>query len=1049
MSRVRRVLFSVAAATGLLAGVPSVPAGAHEGPGPVQQLIATAEDLLDLATYTVRTELSLPGGESTVRTQQAVIGVPALVEVHGSIVPVPDLIVTVLPSPSGALLEVVRSPLALGALPVKVEAVFDLPGEGDRRVAFGYDQRAGRAPTRFSAIIELSVFDPSKDDYELTVAPVGSGSSLVVTGELFAQDGDGERVDPRSGRFELSPVPARTTVGLTVESTPPAAPPAGPVDVVTVVVDPSSSTAARVRATEGRGELERVVDVTVAALPDRATVVYTDEELDTAPAPTARRRVIDYTATGPVDRVDFSITEATDDVVDRTIVGGVEGVPASFHADLSQSESVDGAGVPIESMVLDWSAATTIPAVDVTVNDFTAGVLTGAAEVHAADVPSDLLLTGDRTGVDDPATPRDERPAALELTAPAGSVGSVEAGVASDGPVRFLEPEPFFDEAELAGAAPAYAFVHQTGGAFRVAGVREASIDTADPVEVHLLADRQRLLVRHVDASRAMSAKVMDMPARLDVTVQRPDDDTFTATYDASGTIDRTEVFVTDVADRATADAGALDAHIDDIPARMTIARTDTGFEIDVPDDRRTVGVRERVTSAEVLVTEERRDEPAADGTLETAFITPAGRLLPDEDGVAIETTDTDRRVYGRVRNLTSATLATDETFLPVPGYRDDQTFQPQVPKPLDTVPRAGNTFDLADTMAVAVGRTDRGPLGVRAHDAVTGEYFEGRLVAPRGVVALTVADHQKRVDSGNRCVPASGANCDEFAADCSPLSDEYCESVFSLDYEASGRSGPLTIDTNSGDRQNLFLEAPSLPDEVSFCVATDGSCTGYAKDVNVVNMSARFEASEEMQGLVVEDCVEDRPGTPECERGGVGLDDELGAQDDEDNTGKDDFEYLTADFERVRFLELEMSVPPIKGGLVGHVFVNTTDRREGDPSGTHRVDGKVRMRALTFDPSGCGPAGGKLKRSHAFFDDVTADQRFATIQIQNNTIPPFTFPCLATGVSVPNLNGPDQGVMSCAIPQTSFDLKPNFQVLGAGEVANELCGTGAHRGRR
>ncbi|MGH9184274.1 MAG: hypothetical protein ACRD0U_00410, partial [Acidimicrobiales bacterium] len=584
---------------------------------------------------------------------------------------------------------------------------------------------------------------------------------------------------------------------------------------------------------------------------------------------------------------------------------------------------------------------------------------------------------------------------------------------------RRRRPLSFFDPGELGSAGPAYAFAHDTGAAARAAGVQALVVDTADPMTVHVEAGPQPLLVHQVQIRREVTAKLMDLPGRVDLRVDRGVDDAFTATYDASGPVERLEAFVTD----PVADIGpgirTIEAHIDGLPAGLVVDTTG-GVTLAVPDDPATPE-RDRVAQVEVLASRATRFQPAADGTLELELDEAAG-LLPDEDGIAVEASGTGNHrrqlTYGRVGDLTEVSFTGLPTIAPTDGYRDDRSFGSEAPVPLGAVETVDGAATLTRPTAVVLGRVAGGALAVRLHDDPPSgpvEYFEARLDAPPERVALTMSTAEKRVDGPTPCTPDAGSGCFEFQQPCPAGGDGFCESAFRLDYGGNRASGSLTIDTNAGDRENLSLHVPSLPASVSFCLATDGTCTGYAKNVNVTNSSLRFEASADVTGLVVLDCVEDRDDGPACGRGGAGL----------DETGfDDDVQYLTARIVGVRFVELEMSVPPTKGGLVGHVFVNTT--LDGT---THPLDGVISTRARSFDPD-CSPPEGDVKRTRAQLDDVTAEQRFATIQIQNTG-------CTGTGVTVPNRNHPGRGVMNCA-GTTSIDLGP--RTPGFGEVFNELC---------
>ncbi len=136
--RVRRLLAATAlfglVATSSLASSPTALAA-----DPVS---ITPEDLADLLSYQVNTTVRLPSGFEVTRTTPGAINTPIDVDVDGAD-HVPELNVNVglAVDPSNVVTVDVDVKRLVKQVPVAVEVVLDLPGEGDPQARDGYDAR--------------------------------------------------------------------------------------------------------------------------------------------------------------------------------------------------------------------------------------------------------------------------------------------------------------------------------------------------------------------------------------------------------------------------------------------------------------------------------------------------------------------------------------------------------------------------------------------------------------------------------------------------------------------------------------------------------------------------------------------------------------------------------------------------------------------------------------------------------------------------------------------------------------------------------------------
>jgi hypothetical protein len=426
-------------------------------------VLSSVSDLLDVATYKIHTVRRNVDGTTTDRTTPAVVAVPTLVDVDSSPLRVPDLSVTVtaLPTPSPRVrIDVQR--LTLGKLPVLVEAVFDLPG-GTQGVAFGYDGRADSAPSRFSTTVTFS--KGAATDVNVSMTTSGAGSTLSVVASLFTRGAVAARLDPTDVNVELTPVPGSLTANANLD------PSAGRTKVD---LSAPQATLAKAVVSDRRPGSVLGAAATIDRLPSSLS-------LDVSGRPDTRHQEVRYTASAPIASLTAGFRH--DQAGEQTRVDAtVRDLPASFTLVTDTPAAGAQSGT--------WSAGGRLGFLGVDVRQLAGDVPTSQIVANANDLSPTLSFRREGSTVH------------FDADSP---IGSLEAGLASPGPVVLAPDEP-----------ADYLKVTDTSSAVRVLGLRSFAADTGDPLIVTAAVAPVAL---HADITRGgvhVDAQVDRLPAQLD-----------------------------------------------------------------------------------------------------------------------------------------------------------------------------------------------------------------------------------------------------------------------------------------------------------------------------------------------------------------------------------------------------------------------------------------------------------------------------------------------------------------------------------------------------
>lgn len=516
------------------------PADGDDATDVAGQLIATTSDVLDLLTYDVHTTFRRHDGSTVERTTGAVVGVPELVDVNGGL---PDVTVSILPLLDRLRLSVTKLPTAPTRLPLKVEAVIDVPtGDGPGLgVAYGYDQTEATAPRTFSTDLLFSIFRlPLLKNLSVIARTSGAPDAMTIIGTLFTRGAGRERVDPTFARLRVSPVPPQVRLDASVTSRP-----ARPADAPDPAVTARDEVQARVRTNQSvdavvtasvvRGETRRDVVADITGLPTDLTVGFVDELLEDTPARLTRQRDIILSTSQTTKKVDVRVEELRDDALQRSIHAIGDEIPRSISASLRTDEKAGVADptkpdAQTDTTTVAYDADGAVGSLSLTADDFVDGSRSRQVHAVAETLPPEFTFERIVRGIDDPETEKKESTQRAVFDAPAGSLGSLEAGIAEGAAVVFPDPAPFFRPGDLdPGEEPGYAIVDDDDLALRLFGISHALVDTADPLLIEAAATSGPFAARVVKGSLEVTGQVLDLPAAATVRFSPGRDATETA----------------------------------------------------------------------------------------------------------------------------------------------------------------------------------------------------------------------------------------------------------------------------------------------------------------------------------------------------------------------------------------------------------------------------------------------------------------------------------------------------------------------------------------
>ena len=262
--------------------------------------------------YQYVTRFKSADGTEIVRRHTALVNVSTPLNVDGDLLP--DILATVqVLSLSQFSLRIDRMLTELTPTPVKIEAIVDDPTAGAlprANINVGYDARDSRAPSTWKATATL----PDDGSDALTTLNIvkdvtGAGTTITTVGGLF--NGDSlARQNPMGGAIRLTPVPAQTTLGLTLGS------------YMEVRAGASSLTTAQASAEIVDGPREQRIGATIAGLPQQLRVRLEE--------PGADQRIVTYAASANVPSLDANYTDSVSGTLSTKVVAKATGIPTGM-----------------------------------------------------------------------------------------------------------------------------------------------------------------------------------------------------------------------------------------------------------------------------------------------------------------------------------------------------------------------------------------------------------------------------------------------------------------------------------------------------------------------------------------------------------------------------------------------------------------------------------------------------------------------------------------------------------------------------------------------
>ena len=168
---------------------------------------------LNVLSYGIETDYVRPDGTHLVKITGSTINVPTYVSASGGLLP--DLQVTLRAlSSSNLQLTINRLITAPTRFPVSVEALVADPTTANRVIHVGYDGRTTSAPQGWTATATVNT--GTATNVNATVQVNGPSSSLATIGGIYDQGNNGARLNPKQARLNYTPVPATSTITLSL-----------------------------------------------------------------------------------------------------------------------------------------------------------------------------------------------------------------------------------------------------------------------------------------------------------------------------------------------------------------------------------------------------------------------------------------------------------------------------------------------------------------------------------------------------------------------------------------------------------------------------------------------------------------------------------------------------------------------------------------------------------------------------------------------------------------------------------------------------------------
>lgn len=584
-------------------------------------------EALNPLVYEIVTEYRTPGGETIQKSTPAVLALPVPIDVDNELttgLAGGDVLAQLTIDAGRAGLRVTTLPNAPADMPLKIEAVLSDPRQGTTlKVAFGYDALASKAPSVYTATIQL-VGAARVTSFALDIQTVGAGPTIGVIAEVFHSGENGERRDPQRGRVDYTPVPTASHFGI-LQGSDFGIQQSG-LDLAT-----DTPTTVNVLIEDIQGSKAVIGRAKIAELPNIVSLILTEQDNG--------NRTWNYQATDVIDLVTLDITETSSTAVvddfsvriekmalsatliqdtpthmtfqaDRPIgalaAGSANGRSVAFLNEPAYVYSTDrGAGDSFAFRILGLQRAeldTGDPFIaDVTIQAGPFHVLiedgTATFDAMIRDMPSRirLALSASQGTLDwDGSAPIEEIaiaahdpegltgratdlmltlrqiPASISvswgegsgvamLRANSGSIGSVDLLLTS-GPT--LQVDPGFDGVVFEDVESHYAL------AARLTGLRLVSVTTGDaPYTMNLQKNAGPFLAHLTQGQRDTRIEILDLPDSLEATL---DPDQGSLDYTGSAGIALITADLTDpagVAGRAT----SLAIRLEDLPASLSL----------------------------------------------------------------------------------------------------------------------------------------------------------------------------------------------------------------------------------------------------------------------------------------------------------------------------------------------------------------------------------------------------------------------------------------------------------------------------------------------